>query len=96
VAWNKLLAPECKGGMGFWNMKKFNQALLARRAWQLIQFPDSLCAKLLKAKYYPNAELVNTIYPCNASPTWHSIEYGLELLKLGIVWRVGSCSKIQI
>jgi hypothetical protein len=22
VAWDKLLAPKCKGGMGFWDMKK--------------------------------------------------------------------------
>jgi hypothetical protein len=73
--------------MGFQDMKKFNQALLAHQAWRLIQFPESLCARLLKAKYYPNGELVDTIFPSNASPTWRSIEYGLELLKQGIVWR---------
>jgi hypothetical protein len=82
--------------MGFRDMKKFNQALQARQAWRLIQFPESLCARLLKAKYYPNGELVDTIFPSNASPTWRSIECGLELLKQGIVWRVGSGSKIQI
>jgi hypothetical protein len=96
VTWDKLLEPKCRGGIGFWDMRKFNQELLARQAWQLIQFPDSLCAKVLKAKYYPNADLVDTVFPSNASPTWRSIEYGLELLKRGIVWRVGSGSKIQI
>jgi hypothetical protein len=82
--------------MGFWDMRKFNQALLARQAWQLIQFLDSLYATLLRAKYYPNEELVDTIFPSNASPTWRSIEYGLKLLKQRIVWRVGSGAKIQI
>jgi hypothetical protein len=51
---------------------------------------------LLRAKYFPNGELVDTVFPTNASPTWWSIEYGPELLKKGIVWRVGSGAKIQI
>jgi hypothetical protein len=84
------------GGMGFWDMKKINLVLLAWQAWRLIQFPDSLCAKVLKAKNYPNADLVDMVFSSNASPTWRSIEYGLELLKHGIVWRVESGSKIQI
>jgi hypothetical protein len=75
--------------MGFRDMRKFNQALLARQAWRLVQFPQSLCARVLRAKYFPNGELVDTVFTGNASPTWRSIEYGLELLKQGIVWRVG-------
>jgi hypothetical protein len=53
IAWDKLLAPKGKGGMEFRDMRLFNKALLARQAWRLIQFPNSLCARLLKAKYYP-------------------------------------------
>jgi hypothetical protein len=82
--------------MRFWDMKKFNQALLARQAMRLIQFPESLCARVLRAKYYLNDELVNTIFPGNSSRMWWSIEHGLELLKHGINWRVGSGAKIQI
>jgi hypothetical protein len=84
------------GWHGFLGHEKINLVLLARQAWRLIQFPDSLCAKVLKAKNYPNADLVDMVFSCNASPTWRSIEYGLELLKHGIVWRVESGSKIQI
>jgi hypothetical protein len=76
--------------------RKFNQDLLACQAWRVIQFPDSLCATLLRAKYFLNGELVDTVFPTNASPMWWSIEYGPELLKKGIVWRVGSGAKIQI
>jgi hypothetical protein len=61
LAWDKLMMPKCMGGLGFCDMKLFNQALLARQAWRLIQYPDSLCAQLLKAKYYPNGEHGNLL-----------------------------------
>ncbi|KAG2574039.1 hypothetical protein PVAP13_7KG295601 [Panicum virgatum] len=70
--------------------------MLARQAWRLLIFPDSLCAKLLKAKYYPNSRLLDTAFPRNASNTWRAIEYGLALLKKGINWRVGNGKNIRI
>ena len=81
VAWDIMLKPKIKGGMGFKDMRIFNQALLARQAWRLIQIPESLCVQALRAKYYPNGNLLDTVFTCNASPTWQAIEYGLELLK---------------
>jgi hypothetical protein len=65
---------------GFRDMSCFNQALLARQAWRLIQFPDSLCARVLKAKYYPNRDLVDTAFPSEVSVTWREIVHGLDLL----------------
>jgi hypothetical protein len=81
--------------MGFRDMRLFNQALLARQAWRLIQFPDTLCTQILKAKYYPNGFLTDTVFSGNASSTWHAIEYGLELLKQGVIWRVGNGASIR-
>jgi hypothetical protein len=73
-----------------------NQALLARQAWRVIQFLESLCARLLRAKYYPHGELIDTVFPGDASPSWHGIEDGLALVKKGIIWWVGASNKIQI
>jgi hypothetical protein len=42
VAWDIMLKPKIKGGMGFKDMRIFNQALLARQAWRLLQNPDSV------------------------------------------------------
>jgi hypothetical protein len=48
------------GGLGFQDRKMFNQVLLAREAWRLIQFLHNLVARLLKAKYYLNSNLLDT------------------------------------
>ena len=83
VSWNNLVQPRCRGGMGFRDFLLFNQALLARQAWRLLFYSDSLCSRLLKAKYFPNGELLDTVFTGNSSNTWRSIEYGIELLKKG-------------
>ncbi|KAK1678937.1 hypothetical protein QYE76_039785 [Lolium multiflorum] len=69
-AWEKIAVPKHFGGMGFKDPRLFNQALLARKAWRLIKYPDSLCARFLKARYYPNGELTDTAFSKNPSPGW--------------------------
>ncbi|EAZ45614.1 hypothetical protein OsJ_30281 [Oryza sativa Japonica Group] len=72
-AWKYLTKAKQYGGLGFKDFKLFNQALLARQAWRLIVNPDSLCARVLKAKYFPNGTLVDTCFSGNASPGWRAI-----------------------
>jgi hypothetical protein len=68
IAWDKLLVPKGRGGMGFHDLRLFNQALLARQTWRLPQYSDSLCAQLLRAKYYPRGNLTDTAFSMDASP----------------------------
>jgi hypothetical protein len=89
-SWDKLIQKKSKGGMGFRDLGLFNQALLAKQAWRLLDQPESLCARLLKAKYYPNANLMDTAFVKNPSPGWKGIAHGLELLKKGAVWRINN------
>lgn len=95
-AWNKMIMPKARGGLGFRDFCLFNQALLARQAWRLIAFPTSLCARLLKAKYYPSGRLKDMIFFANPSPTWQAVSYGLELLKKGLVWRIATGQNVRI
>ena len=95
-AWDDLLQPKNKGGAGFRDFRLFNQALLARQAWRLITRPESLCAQVLKARYYPEGKLEDTVFSGNASSSWQAISYGLELLKKGLVWRVGNGRSIRV
>jgi hypothetical protein len=83
VPWKTLVLPKYLGGMGFKDLILFNQALLAKQAWRLITYPDSLCARVLKAKYFPNGNLLDTVVAGDASQTWRAIEHGLDLLKKG-------------
>jgi hypothetical protein len=82
--------------MGFRDFRVYNQALLAHQAWRLIHFPDSLCARLLKAKYFPAGHLLDTAFIQDVSASWQGVIHGLELLKKGAIWRIGSGSMVKI
>ena len=90
------MQPKSKGGAGFRDFRIFNQELLARKAWRLISKPDSLCALVLKARYYLDGKLEDTVFAGNASSSWQTISYGLELLKKGLIWRVGNGRNIRV
>jgi hypothetical protein len=96
MSWEKMTRPKSHGGIGFRDLRIFNQALLARQAWRLLEHPDSLCARLLKSRYYPSGELTDTVFNQNTSPCWQGIAYGLELLKQGIIWRIDTGTKVRI
>ncbi|KAG7599472.1 Reverse transcriptase domain [Arabidopsis suecica] len=52
IAWKKLVTSKKEGGLGFRDLHLFNQALLANQAWKIIQRPQSLIYRLLKARYF--------------------------------------------
>jgi hypothetical protein len=54
TTWEKLAIPKGSGGMGFRDMHAFNLALLGKQGWRLLTSPNSLCAQVLKGRYYPD------------------------------------------
>jgi hypothetical protein len=94
--WDKLKKPKKQGGLGFRDIHAFNMAMLAKQGWRLIHSPDSLCAKILKARYYKDEHVLFAKPKEGMSYTWRSILRGLELLKKGVIWRVGNGENISI
>jgi hypothetical protein len=95
-AWWKLCYPKKEGGMGFRDFQSFNLAMLAKHIWRLISNPDSLCARVLRAKYYPDGNILKAGPKAGSSYTWQSILAGLTTFKRGYIWRVGNGESINI
>lgn len=54
VSQDILKLPKAQGGMGFISFMDFNDGLLAKQFWRLLQEPQSLWARVLKVHYFPS------------------------------------------
>jgi hypothetical protein len=52
--WTDLTHLKASGGMGFRDIRKFNLSMLGKHGWRLMANPFSLCARVLKGRYYLN------------------------------------------
>ena len=82
--------------MGFRDLHSFNLAMLAKQCWRLLQNPDSLCARVLSAKYYPNGDILKAGPKKGASFTCQSIVEEIKTFKRGCIWRIGSGAHINL
>ena len=96
VKWKDLTIPKVCGGIGFKDLVLFNKAMLVKQGWRLICNPDSLCAQVLRGKYYHEGNLLTAGNKRNASHTWRAILYGREALKLGLIKRIGDGASTRI
>lgn len=88
--------PKYMGGLGFRDIELFNLAMLARQGWRLLQNPESLSARVLKAVYFPEVDLLRAELGSRPSQIWRGIIAGLDILEQGLIKRVGDGSSINI
>ncbi|CAL1387047.1 unnamed protein product [Linum trigynum] len=94
--WEKLCKKKNQGGMGFRNLKVFNTTILAKQLWNLSLNPQSLVARLLKAKYHPKCNILEAKIGWRPSYVWRSLMGAQDLLKSGCRWRIGSGEEVYI
>jgi hypothetical protein len=92
ISWEKMMKPKKEGGLGFCDVHVFNLAMLAKQGWRLLQNPDSLCAKVLQAKYYRE----KTCLEAKPKVGRRSILRGIQLVKKGMIWWVGDGRDLKI
>ncbi|CAL8999738.1 unnamed protein product [Prunus brigantina] len=68
----------------------------ASQGWRLIQYPDSLIARVLRAKYFPDKSFLDVPVSDNSSYVWKSICAARKILLQGSRWQVGSGAEIDI
>ena len=95
-SWEWLTTPKALGGMGFRDMALFNLAMLAKQGWRLLKNPFSLCAQVLRGRYFPNSDFWNALAPRSASATWRAILAGRDLLQKGVRWAIGNGEDVCI
>jgi hypothetical protein len=88
LRWERLTRSKSEGGMGFRDFSLFNQAMLGKQGWRLLMRPDSLCARVLKGKYYPNSDFLSATKRRRSSATWRSILHVRDVLRRGLINRV--------
>ena len=96
LRWSELTQAKVKGGMGFRDIKLFNLALLGKQSWRLMENPDSLFARFLKGRYYPNDTIPTATQKKHASQTWRAILAGRDVLRKGLIRRIGDGQHIDI
>lgn len=96
VAWETMTLPKYAGGFGFRDVETFNEALLAKIGWRLLQDPRSLLAQVLLGKYAKDSTFLDCPVPSSASHGWRSILAGRELLRKGLSWAVGNGETIRL
>ncbi|XP_019150536.1 PREDICTED: uncharacterized protein LOC109147328 [Ipomoea nil] len=89
-AWDKLCVPKKYGGLGFKDLRAFNLAMLGKQAWRMLTKPDSLVARVYKARYFPKGSFFDAQVGNNPSFCWRSIMAAKSIICGGVRRRIGN------
>ena len=75
--------PKVEGGLGFWDLKDFNLALLAKQGFRLQNNTDLLVYKVFKAWYFTKGDFLIVEPGNHPSFAWRSIMVAQNLVRHG-------------
>ena len=93
--WEVLCKPKLEGGLGFKDLCKFNEAMLAKQIWRLTFDTNSLFYKVFNAKYFPNGNVFEA-RSATGSFAWKSILRSKNLIERNAHWRIGNGNSTRI
>lgn len=96
MAWNRMSKHKHAGGLGFKCLRDVNLSMLGKQCWRLITKPESLVARVYKAKYYANTEFMEAKLGSSPSFIWRSIMEARRVISSGSSWRIGRGNDIKI
>lgn len=95
VSWNTICKPKQHGGLSFRLTSQFNEDLIMKVGWGLIQQPNSLWGRVLRSKYGCGNDIVPTVKQCGReSLLWRGIRSTWKNVISDCRWRVGNSSDI--
>ena len=96
VAWQKLCKEKELGGLGFKDIEKFNQSLLAKQAWRVWSEPNPLLSRLLRQCYFSHSSFLDCSVGVRPSFAWRSMLHGRDLMKQGLLQEVGNGEESRV
>ncbi|XP_042942948.1 uncharacterized mitochondrial protein AtMg00310-like [Carya illinoinensis] len=94
--WDKMCKAKAIGGLGFRDLEHFNLVMLAKQVWRLLHFPESLAAKVLSSKYYPDGQFLKATITRHPSLILRTIMAAKPLLDEGLFWHIGNGADTKI
>ena len=85
-----------KGGLGFWDIEAFHEALLIEQLWWVLKNEASLVPRALKARYYPHCNILEASLSTNPTFAWLSIVDAKNLVISGSRWIIGNNFSVDV
>ncbi|CAM8987557.1 unnamed protein product [Rhodiola kirilowii] len=76
-------------GIGFKDLRSFNEAILIKICWRIITQPHLLVSRVLKARYCQGRDLYNARLGRCPSHIWRGVMKNLEMFLTGLDWDEG-------
>ena len=96
VRWERLCEVKEVRGMGFKEIEKSNDPILAKQVWRMMNNRDSLCYRVCKARFFPNGSILDAKESSLGSYAWKSILSAWDIIKKGAVWCIGDGQSVCI
>ncbi|MCH89734.1 putative ribonuclease H protein [Trifolium medium] len=70
--------------------------MLVKQVWRILTNPQSMLAKVLKARYFPHSDIFHAQMGPRPSYTWRSINHSKWVLQKGGCWTVGNGMNVKV